>query len=165
MNWVRHGGSTTSETKSSYCHVEVEFNSINWVRHGSSTTFGTGLKRIKNIHIKHILLYFSSATPTETRPSRLNMVTFCPEHPKWDQNPKFTSLNETKSILTPFPMRSSTPGPIQFDIRMFIVNLATRSSLSGGQEGENPGNEFTLIDYNEFELLLFKRPSLNDKGP
>ena len=42
MNWVRHGGNTTFETKSSYCHAKVEFNSINWVRHGSSTTFETG---------------------------------------------------------------------------------------------------------------------------
>ena len=45
MNWVRHGGSTTFETKSSYCRAKVEFNSINWVRHGSSTTFETGLSR------------------------------------------------------------------------------------------------------------------------
>ena len=43
MNWVRHGGSTTFETKSSYCRAKVEFNSINWVRHGSNTTFETGL--------------------------------------------------------------------------------------------------------------------------
>ena len=25
------------------------------------------------------------------------MMAFCPEHPKWDQNPKFTSLSETTS--------------------------------------------------------------------
>ena len=67
MNWVRHGGSTTFETKSSYlprstarvavlhgssttwfqtsryCRAKVEFNSINLVRHGSRTTFETGL--------------------------------------------------------------------------------------------------------------------------
>ena len=47
MNWVRHGGSTTFETKSSYCRAKVEFNSINLVRHGSSTTFETGLSRIE----------------------------------------------------------------------------------------------------------------------
>ena len=29
-------------------------------------------------------------------------------------------------------------------------------SVLRGQEGENPGNEFTLTDYNEFELLLLK---------
>ena len=44
MNWVRHGSSTTFETKSSYCRAKVEFNSINWVRHGSSSTFETGLR-------------------------------------------------------------------------------------------------------------------------
>ena len=31
-------------------------------------------------------------------PSRLNVMAFCPEHPKWDQNPNFTPLNETTSI-------------------------------------------------------------------
>ena len=69
MNWVQRGGSTTFETKPSYCRVarqglpcytavarlgfkrratacsaKVEFNSFNWVRHVSSTTFETGLR-------------------------------------------------------------------------------------------------------------------------
>ena len=72
MNWVRHGGSTTFETKSSYYRVarqglqcytavarlgfkrraKVEFNSINWVRHGSSTTFETGLTWVIHKMIK-----------------------------------------------------------------------------------------------------------------
>ena len=30
------------------------------------------------------------------------MMAFCPEHPKWDQNPKFTPLSTTTSIPTPF---------------------------------------------------------------
>ena len=30
------------------------------------------------------------------------MMAFCPEHPKWDQNPKFTPLSETTSIPIPF---------------------------------------------------------------
>ena len=30
------------------------------------------------------------------------MMAFCSEHPKWDQNPKFTPLSETTSIPTPF---------------------------------------------------------------
>ena len=33
------------------------------------------------------------------------MMTFCPEHPKWDHNPKFTPLSETTSIPTPFICR------------------------------------------------------------
>ena len=36
------------------------------------------------------------------------MMAFCPEHPKWDQNPKFTPLSETTSI--PTPLRSPPPG-------------------------------------------------------
>ena len=30
------------------------------------------------------------------------MMAFCPEHLKWDQNPKFTPLRETTSIPTTF---------------------------------------------------------------
>ena len=33
------------------------------------------------------------------------MMAFCPEHPKWDQNPKFTPLSETTSIPTTFICR------------------------------------------------------------
>ena len=33
------------------------------------------------------------------------MMAFCPEHPKWDQNPKFTPLSETTSIPTLFIWR------------------------------------------------------------
>ena len=33
------------------------------------------------------------------------MMAFCPEHPKWDQNPKFTPLSETTSIPTLFICR------------------------------------------------------------
>ena len=62
MNWVRHGGSTTFETKSSYCRVARQglpcYTAVarlgfkrratavlksNLIRHGSSTTFDTGL--------------------------------------------------------------------------------------------------------------------------
>ena len=68
FDFSTYGGSTTFETKSSYCRVarqgmpchtavarlgfkrratavpaKVEYNSSNWVRHGSSTTFKVGL--------------------------------------------------------------------------------------------------------------------------
>ena len=36
-------------------------------------------------------------------------MAFCPEHPKWDQNPKFTPLSETTSFPAPF-LWESTPG-------------------------------------------------------
>ena len=38
------------------------------------------------------------------------MMAFCPEHPKWDQNPKFTPLSETTSISTPFICGVPPPG-------------------------------------------------------
>ena len=37
------------------------------------------------------------------------MMAFCPEHAKWDQNPKFTPLSETTSIPTPFICGASPP--------------------------------------------------------
>ena len=44
------------------------------------------------------------------RPSRLKMMAFCPEHPKWDQHPKFTPLSEMMSIRTTF-IRGVPPHP------------------------------------------------------
>ena len=37
-------------------------------------------------------------------------MVFCPEHPKRDQNLKFTPLSETTSILAPFIWESPPPG-------------------------------------------------------
>ena len=37
------------------------------------------------------------------------MMVFCPEHPKWDQNLKFTPLSETTSILATFICGVSLP--------------------------------------------------------
>ena len=39
------------------------------------------------------------------------MMAFCPEHPKWDQNPKFTTLSETTSIPTTFIYGVPSPPP------------------------------------------------------
>ena len=44
-------------------------------------------------------------------PSRLNMMAFCPEHAKWDQNPKLTALSETTSIPSPFICGVPPPPP------------------------------------------------------
>ena len=40
-----------------------------------------------------------------------HMMAFSPEHPKWDQNLKFTPLSETTSIPTPFIYKFSVPTP------------------------------------------------------
>ena len=48
---------------------------------------------LKNIHIFIFL---------RAQPLWLNIVAFCPEQPKWHQNPKFASLSETTSIPAPF---------------------------------------------------------------
>ena len=39
------------------------------------------------------------------------MMAFCPEHPKWDQNPKFIPLSETTSIPAPFIWGVPPPPP------------------------------------------------------
>ena len=53
------------------------------------------------------------------RSLRLNTMTFCPEHPKWDQNPKFTPLSETTNI------RAASPAP-----RVTCLHLSTISVIS-----------------------------------
>lgn len=45
------------------------------------------------------------------RPSRLNIMTLYPEHPKREQNLKFTPLRETMSIPTPFICKFQLPSP------------------------------------------------------
>ena len=63
-------------------------------------------KTNKKIHMKYIFLSFFRVQP-KTRPSRQNMIVFCPEHPK---NPKFTPLSETTSISTRFVCGVPPPG-------------------------------------------------------
>ena len=45
------------------------------------------------------------------RPSRLNIMVIYPEHPKWDQNLKFTPPSETTSIPAPFICEFPFPPP------------------------------------------------------
>ena len=40
------------------------------------------------------------------------MMAFCPEHSKWDQNPKITPPKRDDEHPHPFHMRSPPPGPI-----------------------------------------------------
>ena len=47
---------------------------------------------------------------SQMRPLQLNIMVFCPEHPKRDQNLKFTPLSETTSIPAPF-IWESPPAP------------------------------------------------------
>ena len=61
------------------------------------------------------------------------MMAFCPEHSKWDQNPKFTPLRETTSILTPFICRVSSPPPRACDV--FHCVLVSPCLISGFKAG------------------------------
>ena len=59
---------------------------------------------LKETMLKHrqynIFTFFSRATLNETFTAKHDGV--CLEHPKWDQNPKFTPLSKTTNIPTPF---------------------------------------------------------------
>ena len=72
----------------------------------SSNTF-TCVKKYKSVNIH----FYISSRATLRRISRLHMIAFCPKHPKWDQNPKFTPLSETKSIPPLFIWESPPPPP------------------------------------------------------
>ena len=56
------------------------------------------------------------------------MIAFCPEHPKWDQNPKFTLLSETTSIPTPF-IWGVPPPPKKKCFNFAVKSLIWRSWL------------------------------------
>ena len=48
---------------------------------------------------------------SQMRPLQLNIMVFCPEHPKRDQNLKFTLISETTSIPASFIWKSPPPPP------------------------------------------------------
>ena len=52
------------------------------------------------------------------------MMAFCPEHPKLDQNSKFTTLSETRSIPTPLIWGVSPPGEQLSCIRVIAFSQA-----------------------------------------
>ena len=80
-------------------------------RSGRGPSFFWPLKETQKIYISKIYFYiFSRGTVNETFTAKL--MAFCPEHPKWYQNPKFTPLSETTSIATPFICRVPHPGPM-----------------------------------------------------
>ena len=45
------------------------------------------------------------------------MMAFCPEHPKWDQNPKSEIYTPKRDDEYPHPfhMQSTPPGPLRLD--------------------------------------------------
>ena len=61
------------------------------------------------------------------RPSWLNMMAFCPEHPKWDQNPKFIPLSKTTSVPTTF-ICGVPPPPGFLPILALLVWPSTRQT-------------------------------------
>ena len=68
------------------------------------------------------------------------MMAFCPEHPKWDQNPKFTTLSEATSIPTLSYAESPPPG---FD-----------SPISGEISWELILANYLLTSYNDYPFCI-----------
>ena len=67
-------------------------------------------------------------------------MAFCPEHPKWDQNPKFTPLSETTSIPTTFICRVPPPPlPGCLPETRIIVILNQNLFLTFVSSGKIPG--------------------------
>ena len=90
-----------------------------WIKPLKETDLGVAQVFLtpKRDHVKTqtiwIFLYFFKCNP------KRNMMAFCPEHPKSDQNPKFTPLSETKSIPTPFICGVPPPG---VDVRIVVTS-------------------------------------------
>ena len=59
---------------------------------------------------KSIVINLKFFAEPYTRPWRLKILALCPEHPKRDQNPKFTPLSETTSIPVCFIWESPPRG-------------------------------------------------------
>ena len=81
----------------------------------------------------YIFLYFFTCNPE--RALRLNIMAFCPEHLKWDQNPKFSPLIETASIPAPFTcfIWEFRPGrllsSVSHDRKIFVQNEVNLKSV------------------------------------
>ena len=88
------------------------------------------------------------------RPSRLNMKAFCPEHPKWDQNLKFTPLSETTSIPTPFICR--VPLPRIWNNQSFSFHLKLEGIRKGTKGGKREQVEW------KSEMTEWKWRTLSD---
>ena len=87
------------------------------------------MNRVNIANWKYIFLYFLTYNPK--RPLRLNILAFCPEHPKWDQNPKFTPL--TKRRASPPLSYGSPPGrlllSVSHDRKIFVQNEVNLRSV------------------------------------
>ena len=85
-------------------------------------------------------------------------MAFCPEHPKWDQNLKFTSLRETKSI--PFPSICGVPLGELSRITRNLEDLNCRLLQLHGTRWvvENNYNYETtkILDPSESDILIKK---------
>ena len=72
------------------------------------------------------------------------MMAFCPEHSKWDQNPKFTPLSETTSIPTPFTCGVPLPGSL----------LAAKDVSSERSQRFGPQNSTVMKRINVYMIKL-----------
>ena len=94
------------------------------------------------------------------------MMAFCPEHPKWDQNPKFTPLSETTSIPTPF-ICGVPPGALYkfwTTVARWFVALRIYYQLQTSAKTSDTGfllnkNETLGLNEENCWILMPKKPS------
>ena len=89
----------------------------------------------KRDHVKtqtiYIFLYFYIfSRATLKRPLRLNIMAFFPEHPKWDQNPKFTALSAKRESPPP-PTGPYPPFRVYCSQEVIIWSPDTQVELVG----------------------------------
>ena len=65
----------------------------------------------------------------------LYFFVFCYEHPKWDQNPKFTPISETTSIPAPFIWEPPPSPALHFGIYTRRISSCT---ATGSRENRGP---------------------------
>ena len=77
------------------------------------------------------------------------MMAFCPEHPKWDQNPKFIPLSETTSIPTHFIF--GVPPPVTgIPVRKFPACYKQKCTIGTGLVAI-----IADIEYLKFQIMYF----------
>ena len=81
-------------------------------------------------------------------------MAFCPEHPKWDQNPKFIPLSETTSIHTHF-IRGVPPARGSLTIYILWFRSGHTQVCQGGKMQKKILKKLTIQGATENSLVLF----------
>ena len=90
------------------------------------------------------------------------MMVFCPEHPKWDQNLKFTPLSETTSILTTFICGVSLPRI--WHNQSFPFHLKRKGTKTGKREQVEWKSEMTEWKWRTLSDTIDRRTNIKESA-